>query len=310
MENLYAPKGGEQQKENRGLLAFSNTFTRDEAIYEALMAKGEPIEIESKTVNVVGVVEEELIIFCPKEKSQELKSIVSLLKLSPQFQLLEAVKSVGTLFSKEKVTMLNNVINPHTRTLTKNAKMLFDPNYPASSSRRPLLYTPFALSKEVRSDIIKIGRQSQRGRKVDIRGALSRSVKFGERPQGAKDREMNSQNTKKRVPPIMFEKQLMEQAYDDLTNRVGGREFLSHDQLYSLKEDNEQIRNDYMDPSLLLMEELENRDYGIRLFRIAAPSGASKRTVDGLDDCLVALVDQKARAALDKLKWGEMGDFK
>lgn len=76
MENLEGLNRGEQQKENRELLAYSNTFTRDEAIYEALVAKGEPIEIEEQGV-------EELAIYCPKEKALELASITTLLKLSP-----------------------------------------------------------------------------------------------------------------------------------------------------------------------------------------------------------------------------------
>lgn len=302
MGNLEGLNRGEQQKRNRELFAYPNTFTRDKAIYEVLMAKGEPIEIEHKAA--------ELFIYCPKEKSAELGSIIELLKLSPQYQLLESAKSVGLEFSRERVKMLKDVINADKRTLTDNEKMLFDPSYPASSSRRPLLYTPFAVSKEVRSNIIKIARQSQRGRKVDIRGALSRSVKFSERPQGPKDREVKSQNTKmgvfldrflKRVPPIIFEKQLMEQAYDDLTSRVGGRDFLSTYQLYSPRRE-EMIRNDFMDPTLILLEDLENRGYDIHLFRSAAPSGAYIETVDGIDDCIVALVEQKGRAALDELR--------
>lgn len=312
MENSEGPIKREPQK-NKEPLAYSNNLTGDQAIYAVLVDSGEPIEIESQTVYVGNNAQEELIIYSPKdkEKSQELKSIVSLLKLSPQFQVLKSAKSVGAAFSGEKVKMLNDVINAETRTLTDNEKMLFDPSYAAGFSRWPLLYTPFAVSKEVRSNIIKIARQSQRGHKLDLVDALSRSVKLGERYQERKDRGVESQKTKisvfldrflKRAPPIIFEKQLMEQAYDDLTNRVGGRDFLSEYQLYSPKLRDEQIRDDYMDPSLLLMEDLENRGYGIRLFRLAAPSGASKRTVDGIDDCIVALVNQKAREALDKLR--------
>lgn len=315
MGNLEGSNKREPQKENRDLLAYSTSDTRDQAIYAALVDRGEPIEIKTHTVYVGNNAEKELIIYSPKEKSQELKSIVDVLKLSPQFQLLESAKSVGVALSGERVQMFNDLINGETITLTDNEKMLFDPNYPTSSSRRPLLYTPFAVSKEVRSNIVKIARQSQRERGVGFAEAFSRSVKLGERPQGRKDRVVKSQNTKiggfldrflKRAPPITFEKQLMEQAYDDLTNRVGGRDFLSEYQLYSPKGHDEMIRNDYMDPSLLLMEELENRNYGISLFRIAAPSGASKRTVDGLDDCIVALVNQKGRAVLDEFRRGPM----
>lgn len=188
--------------------------------------------------------------------------------------------------------------------------MLFDPNYPASSSLRPLLYTPFVVSKEVRNNITKVARQSQREHNVDIRDALSRSLRVDAKTQEARGQGIKSRKTKisaffnsllKSSPPIMFERRLIEQAYIDLANRVGGREFLSQYQLYLPRRD-EMIRNDYMDRSLLLMEEFESRGYGIHLFRIAAPSGAYRETIDGIDDCIVALVDQKGRDALDELR--------
>jgi len=194
--------------------------------------------------------------------------------------------------------------------------MLFDPNYPDKSSGWPLLYKPFAVSKEARNSIIEIARQSQKKNKIDYKKFLLDSVELGGAVRDRKYRGSKSKETKmekflskflkrgSRGSSIGFEKQLMEQAYDDLIDRVDGRDFLSRYQLYSPRRD-ELILNDFMDPSLLLMEDLENRDYGIKLYRIAAPSGAYRRTGDGLDDCVVGLADQKARDLLDKLIWGE-----
>ena len=313
MESLGQPNKSESQTGNRVVLDSCTWQQRYEAvpIYSALTEKGEPVEIESRTVrdSLIKQDIESLTIYCPQERLEEFKSFARLLKLSPQHQLLAAARATGAIFSKEKVNMLNDVVNG--RFVSENEKMLFDPNYPVRFSSRPLLFTPFAVSKDVRRNIIKIAKQSGKDRRVDIKDALLRSVKLGEVPQEPKEIGFKNKKTKiasilnrllTRTPLMPFEKQLMEQAYDDLINRVGGRDFLSRYLLY-LPRGDELMRNDYMDPSLLLMEELESRNYDIHLFRVVASSGGPIETADGLDDCIVALVDQKAKEALDKF-WG------
>ena len=306
MENLGRSSERQLPDKDRTYLDSCNLYNRAEGIYRVLIDKGESLEIESHTVHVGNQDVEDFTIYCSKEKVPEFRSIVSLLKLSPQWQLLESARSAGTVFSQETMRMLNAIVSAGN--LSDNAKMLFDRNYPVQASRIPLLYTPLAVSKEVKNNIVRIAKQSEKGREPDVRSSLLRSVRLGS-PQ-----ETHKKSKEGRKPllsrffkrdssgriGIIFDRQLIEQAYDDLINRVSARNFLSQCQLYLPRRD-ELIRNDFMDPSLLLMEDLENRGYGIHLFRIAAPSGAYRETVDGLDDCIVVLVDQEGRKVLDEL---------
>lgn len=287
MESLFRHGNSEPFKEvtvGRELLSVPPySYEENKGIYQALKEKREPIEIVKS-----GEDDGTIVVECPREKAIELKTIVRLLRLSPVSQLINSARSVGAPFSQDNVWLINGIINSREKGFTDNERMLFDPNYPIASSRRPLLYTPFSISNELREGLIETARKAERKYRESQDGKEKRKKPFLDGLISFGDGITLKEETR-----------LVVRSYDDLMAAVGGRECFSTWQ-------DELMVNDYENPALLLVEELEERGYEVDLFRVAAASGGYRKTPDGIDDCIVVLADNKAMDVFNRLRFGAM----
>lgn len=285
MESLFRRGRNEPVKEvtvDRVRLSAVPLYSYEEnrGIYQVLKDRKEPIEIIKSGEDDGAVVVE-----CSREKEIELKTIIRLLRLSPVFQLINSARSSGAPSSENNIRLFNDIINSSKGGLTDNEKILFDPKYPTASSLRQLLYTPFSISNDLRDGLIATAKQAEEKQKEAKRNQgkkkkpfLDRLITFGE------------------GIALWEEVRLIARAYEDLMAAVGGREY------FSTSRYDELMINDYENPALLLVEELEERGYGVDLFRVAAASGGYRKTVDGIDDCIVVLADNKAMDILHRLR--------
>lgn len=270
----------------------------------ALQSKGEPVRVGIK--EIPGF-QDKIVAYTSEEKKEEIDSIVKLLTLSPQHVLLDAALNAGR--GNEYTKLVNDVLIGN-ETLSEKERALFDSNFVGHSTRQ-LLYPPFEISDELRSLLKRAAAKNYKNNDVDL-GALFKAslVRDGDRVASPhKDSGIKS-GFKKLLGKLPVSKdpvgvgimqKMYEQAYDNLITRVGGRAFLKdHHAVYHPEEI--RMKNDYMNPLLLMFEELEQRGFDSSLFRII-DFGDMKESQDGLDDYVTPIIDEKTKDASIDLRY-------
>lgn len=280
-------------------------------LLQVLQSKGEPIRLGDKIIPTKYHPEPaQLIGYTSKERREEIESLIRLLTLSPQHMLLRAVMNAGGPL-KECTKLVNDVLMGNDE-LSDREKALFDPNCSVPSTHQ-MLFPPFEISKELKSHLRKAVLKYNSKNHTDW-GAFFKAV-----ADSNKETHFATGRRVKSGIKNMFEKlssskepigdDLMQgmyaQAYESLMETMGGDRSFLREHVLSGSLDfigKFVFEDDYMNPSLLVHEELGQRGFDDIVYR-AISFGDVKKSQDGLEDRATAIVDEKARAELKKVEF-------
>lgn len=296
--NLQKPEIGENW-EGLGEVRSIN----DVALCEALQKIGEPVQIVRNPPTIFNTSEFGAV--SPKEEAERIRKLALLLKLSPQYQLLYAVERMD----RDSRTLIDDVL--YKGKLTEVETMMYDPAYRNPTPQWPLLFPPLSISKELRGKLknrVRTLTLNTNPRDV-IRDALENAAGYiTTRPQKKDKFSLTSLlgSTIKRTigafDSFTFEdrEKLMSDAYNDLVRQVGRLDssevhLSSNDPPWFDTSFNKFALPTYDDPLLLAIEELQDRGYDIKLFKVGVLGG------NPVKETLLVVSDEKTASIIQDL---------
>lgn len=285
----------------------------DKTLFSVLQRNNEPVSIQNRARVV------------PSDKWKEISVIIELIKKSPQYEVLESASSIN-LFSENPLAHINRLLFTPRFELSDEERALFDNSF--TNSSRPPLFEPYEPDEQTKHELLETAEEELRRRRktplvtrqkdtsvsVTRNGLLSVIRK---RLNMEKTPEEATENKKTRGLNEEAQFEMLNQAYHELMQKVGSREFLNFwTRNYTLIET---AIDNYMAPGRLVAEELEEKGFATKFFSVGGEiivlldknAGELYRQVEGTREFFLLTDPPESLEEIEKLiaAWKDKSNY-